>query len=41
LTIYRLTDILNGELELLLDPLISAMEAQRLDEEFLKVGEGG
>ncbi len=40
LTIYRLTDILNGELELLLDPLISAMEAQRLDEEFFKVAEG-
>lgn len=37
LTIYRLDEILNGELDILLDPLISAMEAQRLEEEFSKV----
>lgn len=37
LTIYRLDDILNGELDLLLEPLISAMEAYRLEEEFSKV----
>lgn len=39
LTLYRLSDVLNGELDLLLEPLISAMEAQRLDEEFSKVAE--
>lgn len=37
LTLYRLSDILNGDLDLLLEPLIAAMEAQRLDEEFSKV----
>lgn len=39
LTLYRLSDVLNGELDLLLEPLISAMEAQRLEEEFSKVAE--
>lgn len=40
LTLYRLSDVLNGELNLLLDPLISAMEAQRMEEEFSRVVEG-
>jgi peptide chain release factor 1 len=40
LTLYRLSDVLNGDLDLLLEPLISAMEAQRMDEEFSKVVDG-
>lgn len=37
LTLYRLNDVLNGELDLLLEPLINAMEAQRLEDEFSKI----
>ena len=40
LTLYRLSDILEGNLDLMLEPLLSAMEAERLEEEFSKVGEG-
>jgi len=39
LTLYRLSDILDGNLDLLLEPLLNAMEARRLEEEFSKLGE--
>jgi peptide chain release factor 1 len=35
LTLYRLSDVLNGDLELLLTPLLAAMENEMLEEEFV------
>lgn len=37
LTIHRLTDILDGDMAMLLDPLVETFQAQRLEEEFAKV----
>ncbi len=40
LTIHRLTDILDGDMAMLLDPLVETFQAQRLEEEFAKVISG-
>lgn len=37
LTVHRLTDILNGDLDLLLEPLNESFQAQRLEEESAKM----
>ena len=37
LTIHRLTDILDGDMAMLLDPLLETFQAQRLEEEFARV----
>ena len=37
LTIHRLADILEGDLDMLLDPLLESFEAERLEAEFDKV----
>ncbi len=40
LTIHRLGDILDGDMGMLLDPLVESFQAQRLEEEFAKVVAG-
>ncbi|MEJ2367098.1 MAG: peptide chain release factor 1 [Acidobacteriota bacterium] len=37
LSLHRLQDVLDGSMDMLLDPLIQTFEAQRLEEEFSKV----
>jgi peptide chain release factor 1 len=36
LTLHRLSDILNGDMDMLLDPLVQTFEAERLEAEFAK-----
>ena len=37
LTVHRLSDVLNGDLDLVLAPLLETFEAERLEAEFDKV----
>ena len=38
LTVHRLEDVLDGALDLILDPLIESLQAERLEAEFARVG---